>query len=234
MRRMLFYTLISLAFFLIAAIQNSCGNHTDDVSAVSEMFPVVLIDPGHGGMDGGAKSADGTLEKHVNLAIGTDLYDLFMLWGYSVRSTRLTDISIHDADAVGTRQIKVSDMHNRLSMYEESDVVISLHQNHFSAEKYHGTQVFYSTNHPYSAELAAAVRESVITNLQADNTRELKAATDGIYLLHHTSRPAILVECGFLSNVQECTMLKDADYQQQLAFSIFEGYLTCEMLIDEE
>lgn len=234
MRRMLFYMFVSLAFFLIAAIQNSCGQSDRAALSVSDDMPTILIDPGHGGMDGGAMASDGTLEKHINLVIGTDLYDLFMLWGYSVCSTRLTDVSIHDASAVGTRQIKVSDMHNRLTMYEDSDVIISLHQNHFSAEKYHGTQVFYSKNHPQSVELATAVRERVISRLQPDNNRQLKTATDGIFLLHHTSRPAILVECGFLSNAQECARLKEAAYQQQLAFCIFEGFLNAETSVDEE
>ncbi len=234
MRRMLLYVLVSLVFFITAAIHHSCGEKAGDVIAPLGDMPIILIDPGHGGMDGGAVAGDGTLEKHINLAIGKGVYELFMLWGYPVRSTRLTDVSVHDADAVGTRQIKVSDMHNRLQMYEDSDIIISLHQNHFPAEKYHGTQVFYSVNHPLSAELASAVRESVIANLQPDNTRELKAATDGIYLLHHTTRPAVLVECGFLSNVQECTALKNTDYQLQMAFSIVEGFCKCKMLIDEE
>ena len=234
MRRMLLYVLISLTFFIIAAVHNSLSKNAGDVVAAPGDVPIILIDPGHGGMDGGASASDGTLEKHINLAIGTDLYDLFMLWGYPVRSTRLTDISVHDADAVGTRRIKVSDMHNRLRLYEDSDMVISLHQNHFPVEKYHGTQVFYSSNHPYSAALAAAVRGSVIANLQPNNTRELKSATDGIYLLHHTTRPAILVECGFLSNAQECAVLKDADYQRKLAFSIFEGFWKSKMSIGEE
>lgn len=234
MRRMLLYTLVSLAFFLFAAIQNSCGRAERSAAAATAEVPVILIDPGHGGMDGGAMAADGTLEKHINLAVATDLYDLFMLWGYPVRSTRLTDVSIHDPQAVGTRQIKVSDMRNRLAMYEECDLVISLHQNHFSVEKYNGTQVFYSANDARSEKLASAVRERVISNLQPHNTRELKRATDGIYLLHHTSRPAILVECGFLSNQQECAKLKDTLYQQQLAFSIFEGYWQYESSIGEE
>ncbi len=234
MRRMLLYTLLSLAFFSIAAVQNSCNTTAYSNGAAAADLSVILIDPGHGGMDGGASAADGTLEKHINLAVATDLYDLFVLWGYPVRCTRLTDVSVHDAQAVGTRQIKLSDMRNRLAMYEECDLVISLHQNHFSAEKYYGTQVFFSVNDPRSAELASAVRERVVANLQPDNTRELKRATDGIYLLHHTTRPAILVECGFLSNRQECAKLKDTLYQQQLAFSIFEGYCQYEKMIGEE
>ena len=234
MRRMLLYTLVSLAFFTVAAVCHSCNECRSDRVGDRVDFPCILIDPGHGGMDGGATALDGTMEKHINLAIGRDLYDLFVLWGYPVRSTRLTDVSIHDADAVGTRQIKVSDMRNRLKLYEECNLVISVHQNHFSSEKYFGTQVFYSVNDERSVMLASAVRDSVIGRLQPDNTRELKKATDGIYLLHHTSRPAILVECGFLSNAQERDMLKDATYQQQMAVALFAGYWEYEKLSIEE
>lgn len=234
MRRMLLYTLVSLAFFTVAAVCHSCNEGRSDRVGGRVDVPCILIDPGHGGMDGGATALDGTMEKHINLAIGRDLYDLFVLWGYPVRSTRLTDVSIHDADAVGTRQIKVSDMRNRLKLYEECNLVISVHQNHFSSEKYFGTQVFYSVNDERSVMLASAVRDSVIGRLQPDNTRELKKATDGIYLLHHTSRPAILVECGFLSNAQERDMLKDATYQQQMAVALFAGYWEYEKLSIEE
>lgn len=234
MRRMLFYILISLAFFAIAAVCNACNPlAANRVSGAADDL-CILIDPGHGGMDGGAIAGDGTMEKHINLAIGKDLYDLFVLWGYPVRYTRMTDVSIHDADAVGTRGIKVSDMRNRLKMYEESDVIISVHQNHFSSEKYDGTQVFYSANDERSMQLANTVRESVIARVQPDNKREVKRATDGIYLLHHTTRPSILVECGFLSNARECEKLKTAEYQQQMAFAVFSGYWEYEMLTVKE
>ena len=234
MRQMWLYVFVSLAFFITAAVCHSCNTDEVDRVAGTAQAPYILIDPGHGGMDGGAIAADGTAEKHINLAVGMDIYDLFVLWGYPVRSTRLTDVSIHDAGAVGTRQIKVSDMRNRLAMYEESDLIISVHQNHFSAEKYYGTQVFYSANDERSVMLAKAVRDSVIGRIQPDNKRELKRATDGIYLLHHTSRPAILVECGFLSNAQERDRLKNASYQQQMAFAVFAGYWEYENLTVEE
>lgn len=231
---MLFYVLVSLAFFIGAAVHHSCDeSRANSVGSVTAT-PVILVDPGHGGMDGGAIAADGTMEKHINLAVGRDLYDLFVLWGYSARSTRLTDVSIHDAGAVGTRQVKVSDMRNRLRLYEDSDLIISLHQNHFSSEKYFGTQVFYSANNECSAMLAGSVRDSVIEHIQPDNKREIKKATDGIYLLHHTTRPAILVECGFLSNPQEREKLKEAHYQQQMAVAVLAGYWAFEKLSIEE
>ncbi len=189
----------------------------------------ILLDPGHGGEDGGAAATDGTLEKDINLDIGLDLYTLLRLWGYSVKMTRQTDVSIHTKGQEAIRNKKVSDMHNRLAMYEQADLVISIHQNHFSIPKYNGAQVFYSGNSEKSRLLASAVRQELITRLQPENNRELKQATDGIYLLYHTTRPAILVECGFLSNREECEKLKQPLYRQQIAFSIFCGYWQYQM-----
>ncbi len=184
----------------------------------------ILIDAGHGGMDGGTVAEDGTLEKNINLAIALSMRDMLTICGFPVTMTRETDVSIHDPESSSTRQQKVSDMHNRLALYDTVELVISIHQNHFSVAKYSGTQVFYSGNHPDSQLLATCVRHTVLDYLQPDNQRELKKATDGIYLLYHTQTPAILVECGFLSNVQEREQLKDTAYQQQMACAIVFGY----------
>lgn len=185
---------------------------------------VILIDPGHGGLDGGTQAADGTMEKNINLAIALDLRDMLFISGFPVQMTRETDISIHEEGLSSISQQKVSDMRCRLALYESAQTVISIHQNHFGVPKYHGTQVFYSPNHQGSACLASTIRETVISGLQPDNTRELKKAGDGIYLLYHTTRPAVLVECGFLSNPGERESLKNPAYQQRMAFAIAGGY----------
>lgn len=187
--------------------------------------PYILIDPGHGGMDGGAVAADGTQEKTINLAISKPLADLLRVFGYTVRTSRDADVSIHDADANSIKEKKVSDIHNRLDLAQSSLITISIHQNKFPQTQYSGTQVFYSANNPASEGLAASVRESVLTLLQPDNTRQLKKADSNIYLLHNATPPAILVECGFLSNEAEREKLKATDYQQQMAFAIAGGVL---------
>ena len=115
-------------------------------------------------------------------------------------------------------------MRKRLHLYNQASLVISIHQNHFSEPKYSGTQVFYSANHPDSTVLAENIRQSVVDWVQPQNKRELKRATDGVYLLYHTTTPAILVECGFLSNPEEREKLKMPAYQQQMAFAIAAGY----------
>ena len=115
-------------------------------------------------------------------------------------------------------------MRNRLAMYQQADAVISLHQNHFSVAKYSGTQVFYSPNHDDSVRLARHIQQVVVAQIQPQNSREVKTATDGIYLLYHTTQPAVLVECGFLSNSTERELLKQTEYRQKLAFAIASGY----------
>ena len=150
---------------------------------------------------------------------------MLMMFGVSTKMTRDADVSIHDADCTTTRQMKVSDMNNRLKLYDAAAATISIHQNHFSVAKYDGAQVFYSATHPKSLEIATAVRESIRSYVQPNNSRELKKATDSIFLLHRTTKPAILVECGFLSNPQECEKLKTPSYQQQMAMAITVGVL---------
>lgn len=185
---------------------------------------IVLIDPGHGGFDGGAVADDGTTEKHINLAVAQYLRDLLYVCGVAVEMTRESDVGLEEDSSAAIREKKVSDMHRRLTMYNEVSLVISLHQNHFPISKYSGTQLFYSANHSQSAILAQHIRASVIDWVQPQNTRELKQATDGIYLLHHTTTPSVLVECGFLSNPTERDKLKTPAYQQQMAFAIMAGY----------
>ncbi len=194
-------------------------------TAVKYRRPRVLVDAGHGGEDGGTMGKNGTLEKDINLQIALALGDTLHLLGYDVTHTRTTDVAIYDPDATTIREKKRSDMKNRLALYEQADGVISIHENHFSGTQYHGTQVFYSPNAVGSAPLASAIRESVLTLLQPDNNRALKKGDDSIYLLHKTTVPAVLVECGFLSNETERQQLETPSYQQQMALAIAIGVM---------
>ena len=185
---------------------------------------MVLIDPGHGGFDGGAVASDGTLEKHLNLAIARHLKDMLYICGVYVEMSRTTDSGVEEDPSAPIRVKKVSDMRRRLAMYDKASLVLSIHQNQFSRPQYSGTQLFYSVNHTDSLPLAQSIHDSVVNALQPDNTREIKKATDGIFLLHHTRAPAVLIECGFLSNPDERERLKSPAYQQYLAFAVVAGY----------
>lgn len=187
--------------------------------------PHIVIDAGHGGEDGGAVAADGTQEKTLNLAISRSLCDMLTVMGFTTEMTRTDDTMLN---AVGDtlRERKVSDTRNRLARIQQADIAVSIHQNKFPQTQYYGTQVFYSANTPESRVLAESVREQVVSLLQPNNKRECKAGDSGIYLLHHASRPMVLVECGFLSNQAELEKLKDGTYQSQLAFAVAAGVMT--------
>lgn len=200
---------------------------TVDVSVKNLKYKTVIIDAGHGGPDGGTSAVDGTLEKDINLQIAHKLNEFLISMGIETVMIRTDDISVHDSDAETIREKKVSDIKNRLSILNNTDnaVFVSIHQNHFSQEKYNGTQVFYSKNHPDSSVLADNIRHSVITGLQPENSREIKQSGQEIYLLHHAENPAVMVECGFLSNYKETELLKDEIYQRKLALFIALGIM---------
>ena len=186
--------------------------------------PRVTVDAGHGGFDGGATAPDGTMEKDINLCVAQALSDMLTLCGLDVTRTRSDDTAL-DREGETIRRRKVSDMEQRLALYEQAQINISIHQNMFGAARYQGAQVFYSANHPFSKVVAECVRGEIVGMLQPDNTRELKAGNRDIYLLHKTTKPTVLVECGFLSNAEELSKLKDETYQRQLAFAIASGVL---------
>ncbi len=185
----------------------------------------VLIDAGHGGADNGTAAADGTAEDGINLDISLQLYDLLRFCGFSARMTRLEDVTVTDDSIDPSRGWKVNDMYARLRQYDNAAFTVSIHQNHFSQSKYHGTQVFYGVKHTASKGLAETIQKQVVSFLQPQNTRAIKAAGDSIFLLHRTARPAVIVECGFLSNPTEAQLLKTKQYQQQMAFAIGCGIL---------
>ena len=187
--------------------------------------PYIVIDAGHGGADGGAVAADGTEEKALNLAVAQCLRDLLAVMGYRVGMTRTEDVMIA-TEGDSLRERKVSDMRNRLAQIEQADLAISIHQNKFPQTQYHGAQVFYSVNHADSRVLAESVRTQILTLVQPENTRALKTGDSSVFLLHRTTRPMVLVECGFLSNTQELEKLKSSVYQQSMAFAIAAGTVT--------
>lgn len=188
--------------------------------------PNIIIDAGHGGEDGGASSASGILEKDINLEIALTLEKLLHQSGFNVVMIRNTDCSIHDESANTTRERKVSDIKNRveISNSDTDNILISIHQNHFSENQYKGAQIFYSGNNIESVKLAESIKTSVTSLLQPENTRQCKEA-ENIYLLDNTEVPAVIIECGFLSNPEEADLLAQKDYRNSMAYSIYLGLL---------
>lgn len=193
------------------------------VSTASNMLPEILLDAGHGGFDGGCVGVGGELEKDINLSITKSLYYLCDIFGYNTSATRLKDIAVNDSGIEGIYDMKQSDMKNRLEFFKSSDnaVCISIHQNQFTDAKYSGAQMFFSNKNPLNEKLALDIQQSVVANTQKENTREIKHADD-MFLLT-TENPSVMVECGFLSNAEECKKLGDKAYQKKMALSVFIG-----------
>lgn len=197
------------------------------VSAESENLPVIIIDAGHGGEDGGTSSSSGIIEKNINLAISKKLESLFKTAGFNVIMTREEDCLIYDSNAVKMREKKVSDIHKRMKIIEDNpnSIFLSIHQNHFEQSKYYGTQVFYSKNHSESETIANIIQTNIAKILQNDNTRKIKPSGTEIYLLHNAKSPAVMVECGFLSNPGEAQKLNDDSYQSEISIVIFQSII---------
>ena len=176
------------------------------IQSSSENIPVIILDAGHGGIDGGAVSADGTSEKNLNLDIVLKMQSYFEKLGYKIILTRNEDISIHSSDAQTTREKKVSDLHNRLEIIKSNPdcVFVSVHQNYYTQSKYSGTQVFYSVNNPQSEKLATCIQTSVVASLQPDNTRKIKPSGNSIFLLY----PLCLLSVDFFQIPQKPKNLK--------------------------
>ena len=185
----------------------------------------VVIDPGHGAEDGGAVSDSGIVEKDVNLAVSLCLRDYLEASGFKVKMTRSDDDLAGTGDTL--KQRLHDDFAERLKLYNDGDIVVSVHQNKFTESKYSGAQVFYSPNDEQSKVLADYMRKSIVGFLQPENTRDITEAGSNIYLLNNCSNPCILIECGFLSNPEETALLNTEEYQKQMAFTIYCGMLDC-------
>lgn len=176
-------------------------------------------------MDGGCSTADGKTEKNINLNIMLSLRDLSKMFGYNVEVTRDSDKSIHDKGITGIRNQKISDMENRLELFNKYNnaICVSIHQNTFSDSKFNGAQMFYSDKNDASEQLAMLIQQQFVANLQPDNQREVKLCGDELYLCYYCNNPAVMVECGFLSNPDEAEKLTNSNYQKKVSFTVFTG-----------
>lgn len=201
--------------------------------------PLIVIDAGHGGLDGGASAADGTQEKEINLAIAKYIKEIANEYAVNTIMTRESDEGLYTDDERSIREKKREDLKRRKQMMEQEGVTlgVSVHLNSFPQdEKVYGAQVFYprqaetktnvqhvdKTEETTSEAFAKAVQRSLEINI--DDGRERSAmAKDDILLFKNTDAKLILVECGFLSNPREASLLKTAEYQRILAGAIWDG-----------
>ena len=187
----------------------------------------IVLDAGHGGEDGGCEG-NGLVEKDLNLDITLRLASLLREQGVNVVLTRDTDILLYDINSDYQGKKKAQDVRKRLeiSQNQENPVLVSIHMNYFAQTQYSGLQVWYSKNNVLSKTLANLIQSNIKNQLQPNNKRVTKGATSSIFLLHNASFPAVLIECGFLSNPDEAHALGDENYRQKLANTIFKSIMT--------
>lgn len=214
LRRYAYVYLYVAAFFLGLA---AFGRHAVETAGLIEPFsahPVIIIDAGHGGEDGGTTGAAGTAEDEVNLAIARRLNSMLTLMGCQTCLTR-TDSESLATEGETIRARKQSDLRNRVALVNgyPNGILVSIHQNHFSDPRYDGPQVFCTKN---AGELAKAM-QSALTETLAPHSRRMAKSASGVYLMEHIHCPGLLIECGFLSNHADEQKLSDPQYQKKLA-----------------
>lgn len=190
------------------------------ITTIAQGIPIVryqtiVIDAGHGGEDGGAVSCTGVPESRINLEIALRLRDLCHLLGYNTCMIRTEDISVYtEGNTLAAK--KASDLRQRVRIVNSTNrgVLISIHQNTFSDNRYDGAQVFYAPTEG-SKELADLLQSNLIISLNQNSHRNSKPANN-VFLMQHIERTGVLVECGFLSNPEEEARLRDASYQKKL------------------
>ncbi|MGM8212811.1 N-acetylmuramoyl-L-alanine amidase CwlD [Virgibacillus sp. W0430] len=186
---------------------------------------VIVIDPGHGGPDGGAVAADQTYEKDIALAVAQKTKHYLQQSGALVYLTREKDEDLAGEHTKGLARRKSEDIRNRLEFIhdKEADFFISIHLNALPSSRWHGAQTFYYNKFEESKHLAKMIQAEITRNME--NTKRVALTLNSMYLLKYAEVPGALVEIGFLSNETERELLKKEDYQQQMAGSIYNGIL---------
>ena len=184
--------------------------------------PSLILDAGHGGEDGGTVGIDGTIESDINLSIALKAAELSRFLGWNTYMTREADISIHDQTANTLREKKVSDLKNRVKICNqfENGILISIHQNALpGSPKTKGAQVFYNEQEG-SAELAYAIQKVFNDTLNLDTPKDARRIGSSSYLMKNVSCRAVLIECGFLTNLEETVLLNNDSYQMKISLRI--------------
>lgn len=212
-----------ICVLFIAVVSVSClwGNEVPLEKAQSGVLTnkVIILDPGHGGFDPGKPGINGEDEKHLNLKIALRLRDYLEYGGAIVVMTRTTD---DDVDGMNGVKYKSKDMVERKKISEGGDILISIHQNSFTQSSVHGAQAFYNGKSEEGKRLARALQGAIKTYVDKTNRREAKSNTQ-YYVLKATELPAVIIECGFLTNPEEEQKLNSEAYQEQMAFGIYLG-----------
>ena len=209
-------SLIVLMFvFVLICIPPTVSTFSSDID--------VLIDAGHGYPDGGAVASDGTAEADLNLAIASKLYELLSKNGIKCAMIRDSGDSVYtEGDSIHAK--KISDVKNRVKRAKANPnaYVISIHMNTFPSNDVQGAQVFYKKDSDKSKDIASEIQNAINLRLQTDNKKTIKQIPKNVYFFNHIENNSVLIECGFLTNINDLTKLKDERYQKEIANIISE------------
>lgn len=222
-KTLLFYGILTLLTLIAIILIITVNSQTKFAAGEARLQVDVILDAGHGGMDGGAVSPDGVCEAPITLTIAQKTQALMGFCGTNALMTRTEDLSLNYRADATTRENKNADLHARLELSRQyADCpFLSIHLNQFSQAKYAGAQVFYGAT---GQSLAESLQGQLRAVLDPNNERVCKPAPEGVFLMKNITAPAVTIECGFLSNAEECAKLQQDPYQTRIALAIVSGY----------
>lgn len=225
-RILLVVILVFISVFTFTLSSKNIGTDTIETVSLPVSGKVVILDAGHGVPDEGAQSSNGTTEAETNLKITLKVQQLLEQSGCTVILTRSDENAIYDIDSKTLKQKKVSDIHNRVKIGNESsaDIFVSIHLNKIPQSQYDGWQTFYKNGSEQSKKLATSIQNNLNESIQKENKR-VPLKIDNIYIIEHVKIPTSIVECGFLSNPEEEKQLLNDEYQNKLAWGIYTGII---------
>lgn len=217
--------MIAISIFAYSMIPNYQAD-TIPIVSLPVSNKVIVLDAGHGVPDEGAQSSRGTTEAQTNLKIALKVQNLLEQSGATVILTRSDENAIYDLDSKTLKQKKISDIHNRVKIGNESsaDIFVSIHLNKIPQEQYWGWQCFYKEGNEASTKLAKSLQNNLNQAIQKENKR-VAMKLDTVYIMKHVEIPISIVECGFLSNKEEEQQLLEDSYQNKLAWGIYNGIM---------
>lgn len=219
-------TAICACFAIFTFMYTTAKEETKETVVLPVSGKTIILDAGHGIPDEGAQSSSGTTEAQTNLKIALKVQNLLEQSGSTVILTRSDENAIYDLDSKTLRQKKISDIHNRVKIGNESsgDIFVSIHLNKIPQSEYFGWQTFYKEGNKEGKKLAESIQATLNNSINKENNRVAKTI-ENVYIIKHIEIPTTIVECGFLSNPEEEKQLLDDEYQNRLAWGIYNGII---------
>lgn len=225
-KRIIAISLLLLVVTFICLINPFIEPESKETVALPVSNKVVVVDAGHGNPDGGAESKDGVSEANINLKIALKLQSLLEQSGTTVILTRSDENGIYDLDKTTLKEKKISDIKNRVKIgnSSEADIFVSIHLNKIPQKQYSGWQTFYKKDNEDGKKLATAIQNNIGIATKKENNR-IPMKIDNVYIIKKVEIPLTIVECGFLSNEEEEKQLQENEYQDKIAWGIYNGII---------